>query len=1085
MPKTLRIGLCITPGDPYWVLVREAIYQRAEQCGVQLLSMDTPDAADFNDATQEFLGDELLSLELDAIISKDLPLRLCKRLLDSGLPVMYATEVSMVHPLFVSPVTLYEAAQIAAHFLAKRLHGQGRVLITGGPLRPQEVTPENNYQSRINGFCDVMKDFPEIQVQILPCPWAYDLARALLEVSMQELDAPVDAIFGLSDSQALAARDAGRAAGMVNDHTLIVGINGDLLALAAIADGSLTATVDSSAANFGRQMIDLACQAAGQPLPDHFRYLLQLVTAENVAEVMRQKLIATAGLPSRLIGVNRQEEQRRLRQLELNLEVNRRIGSTLDRKQLSHDIAALIREHYGYAQVYVYLWDETGQTLTLDAPDLPLSARRSIPLARAGLLGQAISSHESIFLPDARHSLRFPSDPHYPQTWSRVVLPIRLGDATLGVLDLHSTQPTQHTRHELVGLQLLADQLGMAMRNARLYEEAVQARATAERADQLKTRLLANVSHELRTPLNVILGYSQTALATPNPYNIELSPVLRRDLTQIYKSGEHLVRLINDLLDISRAEIGELSLVTESIAPRSFLEDVFYSVSRSQSTEKVNWLLCLPDRLPLILADTVRLRQIVLNLLVNASKFTTEGHILLGAEVEPPYLHLWVEDTGSGIPAEQQKRIFEPFVTVERLGRRNEGIGLGLAITRRLVALHRGFMSLESQVERGSVFHVYLPLPNLSNQPMPTLAQSAEKPLLLVISANTSQPMTSVAQEIKLPHGWTVVTLQSDEGVEQALAKGQPMALAWDVAHSATCDWMMIQRIRSHPQLYQLPFLLFGWEGEDKATYTTGVMMKPMEERTLTAMIEALRPEGQTGPILIVDDDPQACALYQRMVGQAAPGYAVQVAHHGAEALAALAEVVPALVILDLVMPEVDGFAVLAQIRADCRTSRVPVLVISGQLLSPEDIKRLDHAQVVYQSKDILSTEETAGNLRRLLLNSDMLPQATSTLVKRATAYIQQNYATQCLTRQQIAAAVGVSEDYLGRIFQHELSLSPMDYLNRYRIKEAKARLIQTDTSITAIAAQVGFDDSAYFSRAFSKQVGICPRDFRKKADRR
>jgi YesN/AraC family two-component response regulator len=192
-----------------------------------------------------------------------------------------------------------------------------------------------------------------------------------------------------------------------------------------------------------------------------------------------------------------------------------------------------------------------------------------------------------------------------------------------------------------------------------------------------------------------------------------------------------------------------------------------------------------------------------------------------------------------------------------------------------------------------------------------------------------------------------------------------------------------------------------------------------------------------------------------------------------------LGQEIPALMILDLVMPEIDGFSILAQMRANTRTCHVPVLVISGQILSAEDLKRLDHAQVVFQSKDILSDHETAAGVHRLLQGDDRLPQPTSLLVKQTIAYLQQNYA-QRLTRQQMAKAVGVSEDYLGRIFLQELGLSPMEYLNRYRIKEAKVLLRHTCASVTDIADQVGFDDPAYFSRAFRKQVGFSPRAYRK-----
>jgi len=1073
MPQVTRVGLNFYPHDPFWVLVREAIDQRAEQVAVQLVLVNIDRKRHHSEQAQTNLVEELLAQELQALITSYIPESLVERILDAGLPVIFNSEAAICHPRFVSPDSLYAAAQIIGHYLVERLSGQATVLIAGGLMGPGD-----NGQSRIAGLCDVLSEFPNIRQRHIPSPWTR--AFSYFEAGMKELTEPVDAIFGLSDSLALSARDAGQTVGIVNSHTLITGVNGDPLALAAIAEGSMAATAETDASYFGRQMVDMACRAAqGQALPAHFDYELNLVTAENVTERMRHRLVAIAKLPSRLIGVNRQQEQKRLAQLEARLAISRRIGAILDRQQLLRQVAELIRVHYGYDRVYLYLWSEAEQTLTLDPPH-PVSARASIPLAHAAVLGQALFSQEPISIPDVQRSLRFRPDPDHPDTHSRVILPIRLSDTTLGLLDLHSNQPIHHTRQDLVGLQLLADQLAIAMRNAELYDQAVQARTIAEKADQLKTRLLANVSHELRTPLNVIMGYSQSALASPNPYGIELPPELRRDLGRIYSSGEHLMRLINDLLDLSRAEIDELSLVPETIAPRAFLEEVFRSVASSAATGQVAWLSHLPERLPLIQADPVRLRQILLNLLANARKFTATGHILLGAEVEPPHLHIWVEDTGIGIPVDQQERIFEPFVTVERLGRRSEGIGLGLAVTRRLVALHRGSMTLESQAGRGSTFHVYFPLPSLTGQPVaaPVTAQS----VLLMIS---TQPCpTPGIDNLRLSRGWTTCCLQPGDNLQKVLAEVRPMALAWDLAHASPGDWMLVQQIRNHPQLCQLPFILFGREQEEECgSSVTGVVTKPLGGQTLVDMIEALHPLEVSGSILIVDDDPQARALYQSIVARALPGYPIRVADGGPAAMAVLAHEIPALVILDLIMPEVDGFSVLEKMRADRRTCQVPVLVISGHILSAKDIQRLDHAQVVFQSKDILSEDETATGVRRVLLGEDVLPQPTSTLVKQAIAYIQQNHA-QRLSRQQIANAIGVSEDYLGRIFQQELGLSPIEYVNRYRIKEAKTLLSHTCASVTDIAAQVGFDDPAYFSRAFRKQVGLSPRAYRKQPAR-
>jgi len=251
-------------------------------------------------------------------------------------------------------------------------------------------------------------------------------------------------------------------------------------------------------------------------------------------------------------------------------------------------------------------------------------------------------------------------------------------------------------------------------------------------AYQQKTRLLATVSHELRAPLNLIIGYSEAGLSAANSHNAEVPAALLHDLYRIHQSGTHLTRLIADLLDLSRAEIGELDLAPEPIAPRPFLEEVFRSIAESGAARtEVEWRLKLPGRLPMLEADPVRLRQILLNLLSNARTFTTSGQITLGAEVLLPHLHIWVEDTGRGIPIGMQERIFEPFVTGARGGDQAEGIGLGLCITRQLVQLHRGSISLESQPGQGSTFHIYLPLPSLHGRL--AMPPPSAQPVLLLI----------------------------------------------------------------------------------------------------------------------------------------------------------------------------------------------------------------------------------------------------------------------------------------------------------------------------------------------------------------
>ncbi len=712
MTQAIRIGLQFATGDPFWVLVREAIYHRAGQLNIALIPLEW-DLTPLAPEERVSILEECLAQNLDALIVSGVDIALANLILDAGVPLITATEIDLSHPRATSPYGLYEAAAIGASYLAERLNGQGCVLLVGGLHEGFEKGA-----SRLAACHDVLCRFPGISLTHRPAPWTYGPAYSKLSETLCDCTTPFDGLFGLSDSLALAGRDAARVAGLATDATLVVGINGDPLALAAIIEGTMAATVETPAAELGRQMMDLACQAArGEPLPPHFSYKPRLVTRENVAVIAAEKLVTSATIPSRLVGFSREQEVQRLRQLETTLAIGQRVGTILDRQQLSREIAETIRISYDYDRVQIFLWSEADQALV---PELGVSAGSlaPIPLTESGLLGDTLQRNQPTFVPDMQRSERFSLDPRAPDCRSRVIVPIRFGQQVLGVLDLQSARTTQHSHLDLVGLQVLGSQLGIAIRNAELYGEALAAQAQAGRASELKARLLANVSHELRQPLNIIQGYSQSALATPNPYGIDLPAELSRDLRHIYRSSEHLGWLINDLLDLSRAEISDLDIFPEQIATNAFLEEVFQAMMGSlPSRPEVRWRLELPESLPMVLADPVRLRQIVFNLLSNAHKFTEVGNITLGALPTATHLHLWVDDTGSGISLERQKHIFRSFITAESPRRAPEGLGLGLRVTHELVKLHDGAITFTSLPGAGTTFHVYLPFPEPESRP--------------------------------------------------------------------------------------------------------------------------------------------------------------------------------------------------------------------------------------------------------------------------------------------------------------------------------------------------------------------------------
>jgi AraC-like DNA-binding protein len=256
------------------------------------------------------------------------------------------------------------------------------------------------------------------------------------------------------------------------------------------------------------------------------------------------------------------------------------------------------------------------------------------------------------------------------------------------------------------------------------------------------------------------------------------------------------------------------------------------------------------------------------------------------------------------------------------------------------------------------------------------------------------------------------------------------------------------------------------------------LLLKPIANSGLINALNDLALGEPEGSMLIVEDDPQTRRLHRRLIAAHFPRYSIHEAGNGQAALDMLARETPSLIMLDLVMPEVDGFTVLEAVRANPRTMVVPVLVLSGRALSSAEIRRLSAARVTFQTKDVLSDPELAEALRRMLSHDSSLPLHTSALVKQAIAFIQQHYH-EPITLQELADTLGVSKNYLGRIFHQEVGLTPWEYLIRYRVLRAKELLLTTGATVAEVAARVGFDTATYFNRIFQREVGCSPRAFR------
>jgi len=1075
--KPFRIGIFVICSDPYWVQALEAIVHTNHMLGDELITLQ-PVSTNLEMRHFPPLGlvEKILASSLDAFITTSTDESVVAALLAENLPVVCLAEIGLRHPKLVVTRSLFPGGVMAGEFIGKKLGGKGRAVCVSAGLEAMHIIG----QSRLAGFKHALAEYPGITMDAIQAYWDYAAAFPVLERVLKTYPHKIDALFGVSDTLALAAREAGRQAGVMDDHTLVVGLNGDPLALAAVAEGQFAATIDTASEALGAEAMRVAHRAAaGEPLPEMLPQDIQLIDRSNVGKIATRKLIAIADIPSHMVGYNRQQELERITELEKSMEISRRVASLKERDRLVKDIGSLVNAYYGYEWMMVFRWSEKDHALEFYEGN-PSPASTKVPFQLDELLMKVFESRESIFIPDLLSSQRWKFGDSWAGVRSRAILPITAGDHVSGILDLQSAVPSSQLALESVGLEFLATQLGVALQNVDMFQDVLQARQAAEKANLLKTRLVANVSHEMRTPLNAILGFSQSIekkLEADQPLDSEN---LQHDVHRIYKSGEHLMYMINDLLDLSRAEIGALNLIFEPVELYPLLLEVYQSFAKpSDVTSPVEWSFEVPDRLPLIRGDIIRLRQILINLLSNAGKFTRQGKITLGADIEPPYVHVWVSDTGSGVSLEMQSKIFEPFGSMVHKGRR-EGIGLGLSITRHLVTLHDGLITLDSAPGAGSTFHVYLPLPGVAAMPLIEPAKTGPQ-AIFVLSEKGHVP--AEIQAIGLRQNLQVVPIHRRTDLQLLLAEMAPAAIAWDYSCASPEEWFIVNRMITQPKLASLPVIFYnsGEVGCGEPSGLTHLVFKPNSMNAFSDWLEQVRPGLVADPsCLIVDDDPEARHYYRGLLTQKLPKSVIHEAEDGWQAIDFLEQAPPpGLVLLDLVMPEMDGFAVLHRIRHDDRTRNIPVIIMSGKMLDYQDIQRLDSMKTFIAPKGILSDQELLRLMQAVLEDRELLPQPTGSLVKRGLAFIHQN-SQHDIGRRELAAELGISANYLTDIFRQEMEISPMDYLTRVRIHKAKELLTKSNVTITAVAIRVGYADAAYFSRVFRKTVGLTPIEYRR-----
>lgn len=486
--------------------------------------------------------------------------------------------------------------------------------------------------------------------------------------------------------------------------------------------------------------------------------------------------------------------------------------------------------------------------------------------------------------------------------------------------------------------------------------ELIKAKDEAERGSKFKDQFLSTMSHELRTPLNAVLGFSD--LLADDRYG-PLNERQKRYVGHIHTGGRHLLSLINDILDLSKIEAGRMELAVESLAVDAVFGEVL-SVMRPLGDKKSHTLTNRAQTGLTVRADATRLRQVLMNLLGNAIKFTPDGGFIeLKAFAVRGDVRIEVRDSGPGIVPEEQKRIFEAFYRLRESGSRTEGTGLGLAITHRLVELHGGELSLDSEVGHGSCFFFMLPAAPAFRRAIPPrtpeISVPARLPRVLVIEDDNAAAL--LIQAHLTSTGYEVFICREPQKALEYAIQFQPGAITLDIVMKPKNGWEVLSQLKRDPRTSSIPILVVSILDQPGMGTLLGAdeyLVKPVEKSSLLAVlarrIHGTPTSGRKRPALVVEDDVSTREFITEML--TSQGRVVVTASDGAQARAQVNLHLPELVILDLGLPDVSGLELLAEWRSHPRTAELPVFVLTGRDVTREDQEYLRrHAESLFHKR--------------------------------------------------------------------------------------------------------------------------------------
>ena len=553
-------------------------------------------------------------------------------------------------------------------------------------------------------------------------------------------------------------------------------------------------------------------------------------------------------------------------------------------------------------------------------------------------------------------------------------VPLLRDGRLVGGLVIRRIRPGEFSPSVVSMLQTFTGQSVLAIQNARLFDEIRQKGAQLEAANQLKSQFLANMSHELRTPLNAIIGVTEMLLedARDLKRDDEIEP-----LERVLRAGRHLLELINDILDLSKIEAGKMDLHADTFPVALLVGDVVKTIEMLAGKNGNRIVLDCPAGIGSMHADQIRVRQVLLNLMSNANKFTKNGTVSVTVRREAREGRDWiavaVADTGIGMTPEQLSRLFNDFVQADAsTTRKYGGTGLGLAISRRLCQMMGGEITVTSEPGKGSTFLMNLPAESgavpvqVPARPVaPTAGETSRGSLILVI--DDDQSVLDLTERFLTRKGFKVVTASDGHEGLRLARELHPAAITLDVLMPQLDGWTVLAAIKGDPELADIPVILMTIIDDRTRGYALGAteyLIKPVNREKLTSALRAACGTAGRRVLVIDDDDLMRGGVCQSLRRD---GWEVSEAANGRLGIDSLVQSRPDAIMLDLMMPEMDGFEFLVEMRSKPEWRDIPVLVVTAKDLTAEERARLNGHVERVMDKGSAELAELLGEIGQVL----------------------------------------------------------------------------------------------------------------------